>query len=253
MEDINKEDKPGFDLAYNVAKASFSLDLTPDPNEPIPTIIDYSSMSDLKENSEPVEYTQEDIDDANKAIGELMDETNAKIEEEVKRTITFNIDFLSWYFTKNKNIISDEQKQLAFSLMTQASMEDPACFMRIILYIANTRSTDEEELAYKMVLHFICVMYPDWVIANTELIIGLGKKDDVLYLLQAPNMAEKAMKWIKHKMREDDDFKSLEDGKLIGTPINRRVRYKPRLGRNSKWTTFLFKILDDPTFNGISC
>ena len=173
-------------------------------------------------------------------------------ETDGKHVISDNLVFLEWYFKGEKNLLSDAEKQRIFSFMTYSSIEDPYCFLRIMLYIANTRRTDEQEIFYKIVIHFLGTMYPEIVMANLELFIKLGKKDDVLYFLQCPGITARVSTWIKHKAKEDPDFNMLLDGKLIGKKINRVVRYKPKLTKNSKWDVFLYKILDDPNFNGIT-
>ena len=132
-------------------------------------------------------------------------------------------------------------------------LEEPYIFMRILLYVSNTRRSNEEELAYKILIHFLGTMFPEMAIANLDLFVSLGKKDDILYFMQCSNITQRVITYINHKAKTDEDFKTLLDGKVIGLPINRLVRYKPKLGRkHHRWDIFLMKILDDPTFNGIT-
>lgn len=166
--------------------------------------------------------------------------------------ISDNIVFLEWYFRANKDITSDEEKQRVFSFLTTSMLEDPYCFMRIMLYIANTRRTDEQEIAYKVVTHFLGTMFPELIMANLELFTRLGKKDDVLYFLQVPAISQRVATWIKHKAKEDQDFALLLDGKMIGKPIKRVAYYKPKFKKDNKMSVLLEKILDDPAFNGIT-
>ena len=172
---------------------------------------------------------------------------------EEKKIITHNIDLLKWYFLNEMCTDIKEEQRKAFNIMALAISEDPAIFMRIMLYIANTRKTVEQELSYKIMIHFICSMNPDWTMANIQLLINLGKKDDVLYFLQSPILTKRVLTWTNHKAKEDIEFKTMiETGQLINTPIKRIIKYKPKLGKNYKWSIFLFKILDDPNFNGIT-
>lgn len=166
--------------------------------------------------------------------------------------IKYNMLLLKWYFLKNKNIISDQEKEKSFAYMTYAIAEDPYCFMRILLYIANTRKTDEQELTYKILIHFLGTMFADATMANLDLILSLGKKDDIIYFLQCPNIAKRISTFINHKSKEDPDYLILIDGKLINKKIERKVYYKPKFSKNSKWDLFLYKILDEPNFNGIT-
>lgn len=182
-------------------------------------------------------------------------EDNTEIEniaDDSKHVISDNLIFLEWYFNGDSVMFNDTEKQRIFSFMTYSTLEDMHCFLRIMLYIANTRKTDRQEIFYKVVIHFLGTMYPEIIMANLELFINLGKKDDVLYFLQCQGITERVITWIKHKAKEDPDFSILLDGKMIGSKINRKVYYKPKLAKNSKWNVFLFKILDDPTFNGIT-
>lgn len=171
------------------------------------------------------------------------------IEEKI---ITNNITLLNWYFKYNGNIILNEEKEKLFNILTLAILEDPYIFIRIVLYIANTRKTNKQEIQYKLLLHFISTMFPEIVMANIQLFINLGKKDDILYFLQTPNITERIITWIKHKSKLDNDFNTLLNGELINSKINRIIYYKPKLNKKAKWDIFLYKILDDPTFNGIT-
>lgn len=173
-------------------------------------------------------------------------------QDEPRHFISDNLIFLEWYFNGDINLLNDSEKQRIFSFLTYSILEDPHCFLRIMLYIANTRKTDKEEIFYKIVIHFLGTMFPELVLANMELFIKLGKKDDVLYFLQCPGITERVITWIKHKAKKDSDFNILLDGKIIGKKINRVIRYKPKLKKDCKWDIFLFKILDDPTFNGLA-
>jgi hypothetical protein len=175
-----------------------------------------------------------------------------QMEDKERHTISDNIIFLEWYFKGDMNLLNDNEKQRIFSFMTYATLEDPYCFLRIMLYIANTRRTDRQEIFYKIVIHFLGTMYPEVVMANLELFIKLGKKDDVLYFLQCQGITERVITWIKHKAKEDKDFQTLLDGKMIGLKIDRKVYYKPKLTKYHTWDKFLYKILDDATFNGIT-
>lgn len=168
----------------------------------------------------------------------------------MKRQIFWNVQLWKWYFTYSKNVLNDKEKDKLFSLLVSASGEDIKLFMRFFLYVANTRNTDKE-IEYKIICHFISMMYPDMLMLNIEHLIRLGKKDDILYLM--PNMADKIMRWLKVKIKEDESFKAFtEEGKMIGDSINRVVRYKPKMTKNYKWSFFLDKIISDPIFNGIN-
>lgn len=171
---------------------------------------------------------------------------------EENNIITHNVNLLNWYFQRNKNITSDEEKQKLFSIMSLALVEDPMCFIRIFLYIANTRQRDEEEIAYKIMIHFLGIMIPECVMANIDLFINLGKKDDILYFLQCPSLSDRVFTYIRHKTKSDSDFIKLTQGELIKKPIKRRIYYRPKLFKQNTWSVFLNKILDDPTFNGIT-
>jgi len=190
-----------------------------------------------------------DIFDLNNTEDNLSTEN---VKDDSKHVISDNLVFLEWYFKGDNVMFNDTEKQRIFSFMTYSTLEDMHCFLRIMLYIANTRMTDRQEIFYKIVIHFLGTMYPEIIMANLELFVNLGKKDDVLYFLQCQGITERVVTWIKHKSKEDPDFSVLLDGKMIGGKINRTVYYKPKLKRKSKWDVFLFKILDDPTFNGIT-
>lgn len=170
----------------------------------------------------------------------------------VKKPIFHNVELLKWYFTKNKHILTDEEKQKIFSILSYSVLEEPYIFMRILLYIANSRRSNEEEIAYKVLIHFLGTMFPEMCFANLDLFMKLGKKDDILYFMQCNNITQRVVTYINHKAKEDDEFKILLDGKVIGMPIDRQVRYKPKLKKGHRWDVFLMKILDDPLFNGIT-
>lgn len=168
----------------------------------------------------------------------------------MKKTIFWNVQLWKWYFTYDKNILNENEKNKLFAILVSASGEDIKLFMRFFLYIANTRN-NINEINYKIICHFVSLMYPDMLMLNIEHIIRLGKKDDILYLM--PNMAEKILKWVKVKVKEDSSFNSLLiDGKIIGQPIKRIIRYKPKITKNYKWSFFFEKLASDPTLNGIN-
>lgn len=169
-----------------------------------------------------------------------------------QKIISDNLIFLEWYFRGDSNMQDDREKQRVFSFLTYSILEDPYCFLRIVLYIANTRHTDKQEIFYKTIIHFLGAMFPEIIMANLDLFINCGKKDDVLYFMQCQGITERVITWIKHKAREDQDFAILLNGKLIGKPINRTIYYKPKFSKNFKWSVFLTKILDEPFFNGIT-
>ena len=173
-------------------------------------------------------------------------------EQEQQRVIAYNVDLLQWYFTKNKHIISDQEKDRLFSIMSYAMMEDTHCFMRVLLYIANTRVRDEEEIAYKILLHFLGVMSPEIVMANIDMLLTFGRKDDILYLLQCTNITDRILTFLKHKAKEDPDFATLMEGTQIKKPSKRVAYYRPKFNKDNTWSVFLTKLLDDPKFNGIS-
>lgn len=170
-----------------------------------------------------------------------------------KKAIFYNVELLKWYFQQHKLVLNDTEKQKIFSILSYSILEEPYIFMRILLYIANTRRSNEEEICYKILIHFLGTMFPEMAIANFDLFIKLGKKDDILYFMQCSNITQRVVTYINHKAKQDDDFKSLLDGKVIGIPIDRQVRYKPKLSRrHHRWDVFLTKILDDSVFNGIT-
>lgn len=169
-----------------------------------------------------------------------------------KKAIFYNVELLKWYFQRGKHVLQDEEKQKIFSILSYSVLEEPYIFMRIILYIANARRSNEEEISYKILVHFLGTMFPEMCMANLDMFMSLGKKDDILYFMQCSNITQRIITYINHKAKTDDEFKTLLEGSVIGMPIDRQVRYKPKLKRGHKWDVFLMKILDDPLFNGIT-
>lgn len=168
---------------------------------------------------------------------------------EQKRTIFWNVQLWKWYFTYSKDITNDTEKDKLFALLVSASGEDIKLFMRFFLYVANTRNY-YQEIGYKTMCHFISLMYPDMLMANIELLIKCGKKDDILYLM--PNMHIQLMRWMKHISKEDNDFKiMIEEGTIISDKIKRVCRYKPKLTKNYKWSYFFEKLATDTNLNGL--
>lgn len=172
----------------------------------------------------------------------------------------YNINLLQWYFTKDV-----KDTEYTFQLLTMASMEEPYCFMRILLYIANTRHTDLDEKKYHTILHFMCIMYPEWIMSNLDLLTNLGEKYDALYIIQSKVLTDRCITWIKHKAKSDSFYEKLlsdvtsdeyniSDVTYLDYLRKRKliVLYKPKFGKNYKWSTFLEKILNDSTFNGIT-
>jgi hypothetical protein len=178
-----------------------------------------------------------------------MEELNI-IEEELQEnnTIQYNYHFLKWYYTSTKNIMDDKERDKVFSLLTYSFLEDPLCFLRIMLYIANTRRSDSQEISYKVIIHFLGVMFPEVLYANLDLFIKLGNKKDTLYFLQCNTLTPRVLKWVRHMAKEDNDFEQLNKGIMIDVKSPITIRYK---ARNKDFKSLLEKILDDPSFNNI--
>lgn len=170
------------------------------------------------------------------------------MENSTNKTIIYNTTLLKWYLEEDlvKHIHDEQYKEKLFTLFTEASYEDPFIFMRIVLYIANTRTKDDQEIAYKTLIHFMCILLPQFILNNIDMLVKFGNKNDILYLLSAPNLQKKVVKYIEYKSKYDKDYKSLLDGKLIKTEIDRFIKYD-----DCTITELLEKILDDSAFNGI--
>jgi len=167
---------------------------------------------------------------------------------EEKIIITQNIELLKWYFDKNKNILKDIEKEKIFNLLSACIYEDPLVFFRIFLFIANTRKTDEQEIVFKTIVHFVGILVPEVVMANIEKFIQFGSKTDVLYYIKVPALTKRIVTWVNHKSKTDKDFKTLYNGTLIDTKITKQISYN--LEKNN-YVLLLEKILDDSLFNGI--
>lgn len=180
-------------------------------------------------------------------------ESNTTIQQPEPRIIKYNLLFLKWFFSKNKNIFNERDKEYAFNIMSQSVVEDPYIFMRCVLYIANVRTTDEQEIIYKTIMHFLCTMFPDFLMNNIELLLKLGKNDDVLYIIQSKVLTAKILTQINHKIKIDktETFIKLQNGEEINEKIKRVIYYKPKFNKNYNQTDFLYKILDEPKLNGI--
>lgn len=167
--------------------------------------------------------------------------------------IKHNIYLLNYMYRKNtlKLEYNNSEKEKIFSLITNSIFEDPYCFMRILLYYANTRKTTYQELFYKYLIHVTATVAPLYILSNLDLICELGRKEDCLYFLTNPNTRERTIKWIDHKAKLDKDFETLKSGNMIHTKSNIITRYKPKTGKNHKMSEFLEKVLADPNFNGI--
>ena len=176
-----------------------------------------------------------------------------KEEQTQRKGIYYNTLLFKWYFQPRQgHKLDDQEKQLIFDLMSCAALEDIYIFTRFVLYIGNTRKGDVQEILYKIICHFLGTMWPDFVIANLHHFTRLGKKDDVLYFLQIPGMTAKVATWIKHEARADSDFQILLDGSPINGKVDRQIYYKPKLKSKSPWEPFLFKLIEDPIYNGIT-
>ena len=167
---------------------------------------------------------------------------------ENKKIIHWNVQLWKVYFYQELDWNNTNHKENMMNILTAAASEDMKLFMRFFLYVANTRNASTE-IKYKFMCHFLGSMFGDIVLANIELIIKLGRKNDVLFF--TPSIPELMVKWVNHKAKTDDDYKILLEGKQIEKKIDRMVYYKPKYTKNYKWQFFFEKIASDPTFNGI--
>lgn len=185
---------------------------------------------------------------------------------ENKKTITDNLELLKWYLNKDENrsqFDPENEKEELFYFLSICLYEDPFVFFRILLYVANTRTSTSEEIIYKQMLHFLSVLAPQYLLANMDLLIKFGYKNDILILLTASNIRNRVIKFITHLSKTDDDFKTLLNGKLIEKNRNTIIKYKEKsplqidkyinnIDDNSEIIELLENILDDPNLNGIS-
>lgn len=174
-------------------------------------------------------------------------EQEFNIDEQLKA----NINFLKWYFNTKIDIRTDKEKEKLFNILATAYLEDVYCFVRIYLYIANTRTTDLQELKFKSIIHFMCIIEPELCIANLNLFITAGYKKDILFYVSSV-ISGRVLPFIKHKAYEGDEFfKELMEGKILDEVKENKITYK-LLNRKNKWSILIDKILDEPLFNGIT-
>lgn len=165
-----------------------------------------------------------------------------------QKKIIWNVELWKWYFNESHPLINDEDKSKTYDILTLASSEDIKLFTRFVMYVANTRNK-YKEIEYKTLCYFLSLLYPDFTIANIDILLKLGKKSDVLYYM--PSMPERMMSWIKHKSLEDKDFEILISGEYKHFKIDRKVRYKPLKTKDYKWSFFFEKLASDPIYNGL--
>lgn len=163
-----------------------------------------------------------------------------------KKQIIYNLLFLELYKDKSKieEYIKNENDVL-FNILSMAYMEDIFIFFRILLYIANNRKNDVDEVFYKIIIQFIASMNSDVIMANIDIFLKNGKYADVLYYLQCPSLTKKINTYIKSKSNNNKIFKKLLKGKIPKEKI-KRIKFKKT---NTK--DLLIEILDCVNFNGI--
>ena len=146
--------------------------------------------------------------------------------------IYWNLELVRWI---GGNKIIEEN---IFNMLLLAYNENDKIFMRILMYL--TYSASNKFNNYKLyMIHFLNIMYPDKVIINFDKLINADS--DVLNYLCHENFHQVAKNYIKvNNLTSDLSHKK----KIV-------VYYLPKYNKKYKWSTFLFKILDDPTFNGI--
>lgn len=173
-------------------------------------------------------------------------------ENKEQKKIVHNLDFLKWYLeTKPEDFEleykSEEKTKELFLLFTECIYEDPFVFMRLILYIANTRTEVYQEFIYKTLLHYIGILSPQFVLSNIDMLINFGYKSDILYLLSVPNIQKRIIKYIEHKSKVVNEFKTLLEGKMI-----EKIRTNICTYEIKNPVSLLETILDDASLNGIS-
>jgi len=162
--------------------------------------------------------------------------------QEDKHTITYNLELLKWY-------LDDEQinTEHTFANLSLAYAEDQLCFIRIFMYVSNTRTTERDEMVYKILIHFLCVIASDLVMLNIDLFLKVSNnKEDIIFYLQCPVISERILKYINHLAKVDDDFKNIKDFNLSNKKEKSDIEYT-----YETTSDLLICILDEPKFNGI--
>lgn len=165
-----------------------------------------------------------------------------------QKKLVWNVELWKWYFNDQHTLITDEDKSKTYDILTMASSEDIKLFTRFVMYVSNTRNKNKE-IEYKTLCYFLSLLFPDFTIANLDIILKLGKKSDILYYM--PTMPERLMTWIKHKANEDKDFEILMTGEYKQFKIDRKIRYKPLKTKDYKWSYFFEKLASDSIYNGL--
>jgi len=163
------------------------------------------------------------------------------------KIITENLELLKWFYNEEKIITDDEEKNNIFILLSLCYSEDPHVFLRIFKYIINKRNNPIQEEKYRIIIHFLCIMIPNILIANMDDFIDLGFKNDVIYYAKCESFTKHILKYVNYKAKTDKDFKQLiTDGKLLSN--NKKINIEFNL-ENNNYIELLEKILDEPIFN----
>jgi hypothetical protein len=92
-------------------------------------------------------------------------------------------------------------------------------------------------------------MIPNLILANIEELINLGYKNDVIYYSMTPSFTKSILKYVNHKSKFDEDFKSLiTTGKMMNKTKYIFLTFKLE---NENYIKLLENILDEPIFNNI--
>ena len=108
------------------------------------------------------------------------------------------------FFFHGAALRTEKDEHRIINLFADAFKEDPTTALRILFYIRDIRGGQGERRTFRIMLGYLVLNHPDWLIKNMKLIPEYGRWDD-LFILRNTSLEAHMIDFIKKQLMEDLD------------------------------------------------
>lgn len=108
------------------------------------------------------------------------------------------------FFFHGAALRTEKDEHRIINLFADAFKEDPTTALRILFYIRDIRGGQGERRIFRIMLSYLVLNHPDWLIKNMKLIPEYGRWDD-LFILRNTSLEAHMIDFIKKQLMEDLD------------------------------------------------
>lgn len=140
------------------------------------------------------------------------------------------------FFFHGAALRTEKDEHRIINLFADAFKEDPTTALRILFYIRDIRGGQGERRTFRIMLSYLILNHPDWLIKNMKLIPEYGRWDD-LFILRNTSLEAHMIDFIKKQLMEDLDNYSQ------GKPVSLLAKWLPSENTSSIKTRTVAKYM----------